>query len=176
MDNVDFKSLLTGKSELEQVIYTHIYIENLIIDFLDKICSQPEYIKDIRLDYFGLVHLSLSLGLSSELKSPLACLGKMRNDFAHKLEQKIDKNRINNFYTSFSSTHREKIYNSAKELGIFGLGEGKSWQSIEPRDKFFICCIGLYYFVRFEVLYITQDNKLKKMDKCFLDNCVTTSA
>ena len=175
MDNVDFKSLVIDKSELEQVVYTHIYIENIIINFLNEYCSQSQHIKDIRLDYFGRVHLSLALGLSSELKSPLTCLGKMRNDFAHKPEQKIDKSRINNFYNSFSSTHREEIYNTAKELGIFGLNEGKSWQSIDPRDKFFMCCVCLYNFVRFEILDVTHEKKIEKMGKCFLENSVTSS-
>jgi hypothetical protein len=151
MNEVDFKDLLLNKSDIEAVIYTHIHIENLVVNFLENSFPEPSYLKPMQLEYFSCVNLALALGVSPELKAPLVSLGKMRNDFAHNLGQSIDKNRINNFYTSFSSEHRQYIHKLANDLGVFGLDDGVKWKEMEPKSKFSLCCISLFYFVRFAV-------------------------
>ncbi|CAK2068475.1 DUF4145 domain-containing protein [Vibrio crassostreae] len=163
MNEVDFKDLLLNKSDTESVIYTHIHIEHLVVNFLESSLPEPSYLKPMRLDYFSSVHLALAFGIASELKAPLMSLGKMRNDFAHNLGQSIDKNRINNFYDSFSPEHRQKIHKLAHDLGVFGLDEGIRWKDMEPKNKFSLCCISLFYFVRFAILEKSHRQKLSQM-------------
>ncbi|WP_394136468.1 hypothetical protein [Aliivibrio fischeri] len=176
MNEVDFKDLLLNKSDIESVIYTHIHIEHLVVNFLESSLPEPSHLKQMRLDYFSRVHLSLALGIASELKAPLVSLGKMRNDFAHNLGQSIDKNRINNFYDSFSSEHRQKIHKLAHDLGVFGLDGGMNWKDMEPKSKFSLCCISLFYFVRFSILEQSYNQKLSKVGFHAMRNKIDSSS
>jgi hypothetical protein len=163
MNELDFKDLLLNKSDVETVIYTHIHIEHLIVKFLESSFPDPCHLKPMQLDYFSRVNLALALGVSPDLKASLMSLGKMRNDFAHKLGQSIDKNRINNFYDTFSSAHRQDIHTRAHDLGVFGLDEGVKWKEMEPKSKFSLCCISLFYFVSFALLEQSYNQKIAKI-------------
>ncbi|EKO3860442.1 hypothetical protein JE958_005111 [Vibrio harveyi] len=163
MNDVDLKAVLLGKSDIEKVILTHIHIEHLVIEFLSDSVEDAVCLEAMKLDYFSKVNLSLALGMSPDLKKPLLQLGKIRNDFAHKLDQVIDKSRINNFYDGFSSLHRQKMYGIAHELEVFGINNGVPWKQIEPQNKFSLCCISLYYFVRFAVMENAHKQKLRAM-------------
>ncbi|WP_350431870.1 hypothetical protein ABIS04_17340 [Shewanella sp. H8] len=176
MNEIDFKDLLLNKTDIESVIYTHIHIEYLITNFLENSFPEPSYLKAMQLDYFSRVNLALALGISPALKAPLTNLGKIRNDFAHNLEQSIDKNRINNFYGSFSSEHRQSIHKLAHDLGVFGLDEGIKWKEMEPKSKFSLCCMSLFYFVRFTVLEQSHSQNISRIGYCAMKEKIESSS
>ena len=138
-------SLLIQENHVGRVIHTQIHLENLINDFITSVVQYPVHLKPIQLDYFGAVHLALALGLSVELKKPLNVLGKMRNDFAHNLDTKIDSNYMNNFYQSFSLEQKNNMMKFAKESKQSWVVDGLSWKKVPPAEQFIFMCISLYY-------------------------------
>jgi len=163
IDSVNFKDILSQESDIGKVIHTQINIELLITDFLYSVLDSPEFLKPIRLDYSSSVNLSLALGFNEDLKGPLLAIGKLRNDFAHKLDQVIDKNKINFFYKSFSSRHQNEFIEIAKDLELGWYIKGTQWRDVEPTEKFTLLCISLYYWCRFAVMDGKHKNKLTKI-------------
>lgn len=168
MEMSELMSLLTQENELGKVIHTHIHIENLINKYLSHVLLFPEHIKPIHLDYFGKVHMALALGLPNELKAPLLQLGKIRNDFAHKVNTKIDSNHMNNFYGSFSPVQREMMIKIAKETNQSWATKNLSWKDVQPSVKFAYLCISLYYFCQHAIDFKKTEQEYNKIGRIAL--------
>lgn len=162
METSELMSILKQEHHLGKVIHTQIYIENLINNYLHFAMENPKYLKPLRLDYDGKVHLAIALGFSEELKEPLSMLGKMRNGFAHTLDKKIDSSYMNNFYKSFSSCHREEIMKTAKDTNQSWMVGENLWKKVPPVDQFNFMCITLYYLC---ISAIQKIKYKKEMDK-----------
>jgi hypothetical protein len=143
MDSSSLEAALLHENEIGRVILTHIHIEQKINSFLGAALVNPKYLKPMGLDYFGKVHLAICVGFPEDLKGPLVSLGNIRNDFAHKIDQKIDLNKINNFYESFSSSHKEEIMDTLKKSDMSWVKENTSWKKVNPEQKFMVLCISL---------------------------------
>lgn len=151
-DEYNFANALKSEDEIGRVIRTHLYIESLINDFLDIAVPKPEHLKPIKLDFYDKVQLALTLGLPDEFKKPLNFMGKIRNNFSHRLNVGIAENEVNNFFDTFSNEQKEEIINSASIEGLSWVSEGKSWKSIEPSIRFMIMCFALYYGLKIAIL------------------------
>ncbi|MFG1317684.1 hypothetical protein [Xanthobacter autotrophicus] len=92
-----FNKALLGEDPLGVVIRAHIYIEHQVIEFIRARMSPPEALDALELDYAGRVKLALALGLPAEFKAALSFIGTLRNQFAHRLDAKIDKQTANSF-------------------------------------------------------------------------------
>ena len=150
---------LLNEDDIGKIIRTHIYIESLINDFIRKAVSRPGHIKKLNLDYFGCVNLALCLGLSEDLQKPLHAIGKIRNDFAHKINQKIDKNRVDNFFDTFSPNQKSNLMDVIKGTSWI------NWGNATNEEKFTALCLALYYKCESEVLKIECEVKLNSLSK-----------
>ncbi|WP_448548878.1 hypothetical protein [Thalassotalea fusca] len=148
---------LQKEDEVGRVIRTHLHIENLINQFLHLATPCPDYLSPLKLDYFGKVQLSLSLGLPEKFKQPLNFLGTIRNNFAHKLNLKIDKNIVNNFFDTFDEKQKKDIIESSSVNTLSWVAEGKSWKAISPSDRFMIMSFALYYGLKMSIVEFKTD-------------------
>jgi|GEM_PF-6369534 len=172
MDSSALKEALLHENEIGRVILTHIYIEQKINTFLGVALVNSKYLEPIKLDYFGKIHLAICLGFPENLKGPLASLGSIRNDFAHKIEQKIDLNKINNFYKSFCPSHREEIMNTLKESNVSWVKEKISWQDVKPKDKFMALCMSLDFYCEKYLLEFTSAKEINYFKKIIAESYV----
>ena len=163
MKSIDLKLILAQEGDLGKVIHTQIQIEHLIDEYIKCSLRQPEFLKHIGLDYFGKVHLALASGLPAELKAPLTVLGKLRNDFAHKLNTQIDSSRINNFYKSFPSSQREKFMTYSKATNQSWIMDDIPWSKVEPSLKFQHLCIALFYWCKTSIDVLKIENEQRKL-------------
>ncbi|MEZ8241934.1 hypothetical protein AB6C73_26155 [Vibrio splendidus] len=161
-----FIEALYKEDDVGCVIYTHIHVESLIIKYLDIFLPESKFIKEMRLDYFQKVHLSLALGFPIELKGPLLGLGKARNNFAHRLDQKIDANFVNNFYKTFSKEHQSDISSQAVK-NIFKLA--KTWKDLSPKDKFIDCCNSLHSRVECVIIEHSTEKDINEISRVMFD-------
>lgn len=167
----DLSEALKNEDEVGRVIRAHIHIEKLINDFLEIALDKPIHLKPMQLDYFGKVNLSACIGFPEELKKPLLFMGKTRNDFAHNLNQKIDKSRVNDFFDTFSHLHKDEIVNTSVNKSLSWVSEGKSWTNIDAKDKFMVMCFSLYYAIKIAIINFEANEKIIKNQIQFAKLC-----
>lgn len=155
-DEVDpsWQEALLSEDDIGKVVRTHLYVESLVNEFLSGFVPRPLYLKPIGLDYFGKVHLALALGLPETLKGMLLRIGGLRNDFAHKPNQQLDKNNMKNLFDSFTSEQKAELLDRTKNLSW--VPAGKTWRDISPPEQFTVMAISLYYMVKVEITLMTQ--------------------
>lgn len=162
MSNINeshLKSVLLNEDDLGKVVRIHIYIEDLINTYVNKAIDSPIYLKKLNLDYSGQVNLALCLGLSDALQKPLNAIGKIRNDFAHRLNQKLDKSRVNNFFNTFSSDQKSELMETIRNTS-WG-----SWGKASNEEKFTALCIALYYLCKAEITRLEYEIKANSLQK-----------
>lgn len=164
IDELPLRSVLLNEDDLGKVVRIHIHIEALINTYISKAVRAPEHLNKLNLDYSGRVNLALCLGFSVDLQKPLNAIGKMRNDFAHKLEQKIDENRIDNFFNTFSSIQKAELIETIKYTSWGRWGKGSS------EEKFTALCIALYYMCKMEISKLELDIKSTSQNKLFTEH------
>ncbi len=160
MSNIDessLKSILLNEDDLGKVVRIHIYIEELLNTYISKAIHSPTYLKKLNLDYSGQVNLALCLGLSDALQKPLNAIGKIRNDFAHKLNQRLDESRVNNFFNTFSPDQKSELMETIKNTS-WG-----SWNKASSEEKFMVLCIKLYYSCKAEVARLEYEIKVSSL-------------
>lgn len=153
------KSVLLNEDDLGKVVRIHIHLEELINTYISKAIRSPAHLKKLNLDYSGRINLALCLGFSENLQKPLNAIGKIRNDFAHKLEQKIDENRINNFFNTFSPDQKSELMETIKDTSWGSWGKGSS------EEKFTALCIALYYLCKMEISKLEFEIKTASLNK-----------
>ena len=99
--NKRFKTKLEGlqlelqrQDDLGAIVRAHIHIEHELNDFIYFAAPSPAHVKSMELDFSKTVRLALVLGLNPNLQSPLNAAGKLRNDFAHRLDMKLGEERM----------------------------------------------------------------------------------
>ena len=96
-------------------------------------------------------------------------MGKIRNDFAHRLNLRIDKSEVNNFFDTFSNEQKEEIIKTASMQSLSWVLDGKTWKTIEPSSRFMVMCFALYYGLKMALIEFESDqrtnNYLKRMGK-----------
>lgn len=162
MNNINespLKSVLLSEDDLGKVVRIHIYIEELINTYVSKAIHSPTHLKKLNLDYSGQVNLALCLGLSEALQKPLNAIGKIRNDFAHRLNQKLDESRVNNFFSTFSPDQKSDLMETIKSTS-WG-----SWGKTSNEEKFTALCIALYYLCKAEITRLEFEIKASSLQK-----------
>lgn len=104
------------EDELGAVVRVHIHIENLLSKLVDHLAPHPGHLKELNLDYHGLVSLALVLGLKSELGPALKAMGTLRNNFAHKLGTKLDEGTVNGLYQTLGPEDKKQVQESFERM------------------------------------------------------------
>ncbi|WP_260963319.1 hypothetical protein [Pseudomonas citri] len=139
-----FISAILAEDELGIVIRSHIYIESALDSFIDEFIHDFSYIKKMQLDFSQRVNLAVAVGFPKEYASALMHLGEMRNKFAHRLDTKIDKSSMKNFYKTFSSEQKNLIHLTFKNtIEKVSIGHKKTLLDLSPKEQFAILSTAL---------------------------------
>lgn len=113
----------------------------------------------MQLDFAQKVNLAVAVGLPKDFAPALLGLGAIRNKFAHRLDTKIDKEKINNFYKQFSSTQKNTIHASFKQtVKNNSLTPEMTFFDLTPKEQFALLSVAL----RMQILALIQIHKDEK--------------
>ena len=147
-DEEQFISALTGEDELGVVVRAHIYVEATLIELVEALAINPQHLKPMELDYFQRVNLAIVLGLNPEHGPPLLALGKLRNAFAHRIDTRLTKDRVENLYKALSQNDKELVQKMYEKTNTMLLKErGPRFRSLEPKDQFILIAVALRYML-----------------------------
>jgi hypothetical protein len=141
---------LFREDEMGAVVRAHIRIENLLIQAIECLLPRPAQLKRLNLDYDSRVTLALALGLKERFGPPFRALGKLRNDFAHKLDTSLTKQVVANLYDSLGSEDKEQVQACFRRIKDENeeTRHVKRFSDLEPRDQFKLIAITLWAVVR----------------------------
>jgi len=154
-----FIAALMGEDELGVVIRAHTHIEETLNELIELMLPLPQYPKDMGLGYAKKVRLACAHGLKKQHLVPLLTMGKIRNDFAHKLNAKLTKDRVSGLYGSLSPEDRKIVhasYHNTKSQML--IDKGPDFRKLEPRDQFILIAVSLKAMV---VIAVHEIRKLE---------------
>jgi len=100
---------LFREDEMGAVVRAHIRIENLLINTIERLTPKPKHLGRLNFDYDSRVTLALALGLKDQFGPPLRALGKIRNDFAHKVDTALSTEMVNNLYACLGAEDKDRV-------------------------------------------------------------------
>ena len=140
----EFVSLLMGEDELGVVIRAHTHIEASLNELLHLFLPFPKFFEEMNLGYAQKVRLACAHGLKKQHLAPLLALGKIRNEFAHKLNAKLTKDRVSQLYSALSPDDRKMVHLSYQNTKSQMLVEkGPDFRKLEPKDQFILMAVSL---------------------------------
>jgi len=140
----EFIAALMGEDELGVVIRAHTHIEATLNELLELMVPFPQFLKETRLAYGQTVRLACAHGLKKQHLPPLLAMGKIRNDFAHKLNAKLTKDRVSELYGSLSPDDRKTVHASyQKTMSQMLIEKGPDFRKLEPKDQFILIAVSL---------------------------------
>ncbi len=160
------RDALLSEDDIGKVVRVHINVESVVRKFIEISVKHPAHIKPMELDYFGAVHLALATGLTEDLKKPLLQIGKLRNRFAHKLNQSLDKDSMNNLYDSFSANRKSEMLSICSESALsWGQGKSINWKDATPQDQFVVMATSLYWMLKIDLTKFSHGLKLQVLER-----------
>ena len=152
-----FTEDLSREDEMGAVIRAHIRIENILLAVVEKLTPHPQHLKKLGLDYDGYVTLALALGLKERFGPPLRALGKLRNDFAHKVDFKLTQPAVTNLYAAMATEDKAQVQSMFAQ--IKDLNEEtrrKRFTELEPMDQFKLIAITLWAVAKAAQIKLTE--------------------
>ena len=149
---------LFREDEMGAVIRVHIRIENLLIQTIECFLPHPKHLSKLNLDYDGRVTLALALGLKEQFGQPFRAFGKLRNDFAHKLDMTLTKQAVSNLYESLGPEEKDHVQATFKRIKNDNpeTRHINRFAALDPGDQFKVIAISLWAVVRSAVLLHSQ--------------------
>jgi len=138
----DFRKALLEDDEIEIVIRSHLYIENLLDELLSSLLPFPEEYEEMNLSYANKVRLVCAAGFDKNFKPMLLALGSIRNKFSHDLNTKIDSELVKDLNSKMHPIAREGTAKMLSEMA--GEKEFKYFQQHHPRDQFTTLVLNLW--------------------------------
>ena len=131
----EFATQLIAEDELGSVMRAHLHIEHHMDQLVEAMVVHPPALKRLNLDFAGKVHLLEALGVSKELTAPLLGLGSVRNRFAHRLNCKLTKDMMRDFYRSLGKDGKQVMQQSYARLRKVNHHPKDIW-ALEPKMVF----------------------------------------
>ena len=161
--NVDlalFTKDLSSEDELGAVIRAHIRIENLLLKAIESLTPRPKHLKKLNLDYDGQVTLALALGLKERFGPPFRALGKLRNDFAHKIDMQLSKSSVANLYSCLGAEEKEQVQECFIRIKDNNeeIRRVQGFTDLEPIDQFKLITVTLWAVAQAVVLLFPDDH------------------
>jgi len=140
---------LTREDDVGLVLRGHLHIEHQLMEIARTVLPFGDRCDWGMFSYRTKVELAYACGLPQDARDVLLKLGKLRNDFAHKLDASITKQRALDLYNSLSDRHREGLQEAYKvmmEKPIFCPA------SLEPRDLVTLILLNMHSATKAAVL------------------------
>lgn len=142
--DTEFIQVLTGEDELGIVIRAHTHIEASLNELLELMVPYPKFIDEMNLPYAQKARLACALGVKKQHLPPLLVMGKLRNTFAHSLNAKLTKERVDELYNCLSKDDRTVVHMSYERTKTQMLRErGPDFRKLDPRDQFILMAVSL---------------------------------
>lgn len=123
--------------ELGSVVRAHLHVEHLLDKLLKRLFPNVEPLDRLQLEYSDKVTLLEAFGYSSSMTRPLAAIGKLRNDFAHKLDFVLTADRMDALYQSLDPEGKQVVQTSYQRTRLMmGSEAPKRMANLSPKDKF----------------------------------------
>lgn len=134
---------LFREDEIGAVIRAHIRLESILIKLVESLITSPKHLNRLNLDYDSYVNLALALGLDEDLGPVLHAMGKLRNNFAHKLDTKLDSGVVNNLYQALSNREKQQLQTSFSQMRNENedLKKVSKISELSPGDQFKIIAV-----------------------------------
>lgn len=155
-DQDSFYSDLLQEDELGATIRAHLYIESTLDKLIETLTEDYEHVIKMQLDFAQKVNLSVAIGLPREYAPALLAIGKIRNKFAHRLDTKINKSMMNDFYKQFSPEQKLTIHRTFKNTLNTTSLSARSLSELPPKDQFAVLSVAL----RLQLIAITKLNPI----------------
>jgi hypothetical protein len=141
-----FQNALNREDELGRVIRAHLHIENLVDRLLLLKFSKPEVFQKMRLEFSARVMLLEAFGYGRMLTMPLAAIGNLRNDFAHKVDFALTSERMEGLYNSFDVEGKEIIQQSYRRTRtqMPETNAPHTMKSLKPQDRFTFYAVSIH--------------------------------
>lgn len=119
MDPTDSKFIqdLQREDDVGLVLLGHIHIEHQLIELISEVLPFPERCDWQKINYATKVAFAHSCGLPERLRDPLVKIGKLRNDFAHRLDAALSMEGVMALYNGLSELDREAVKTSYQSMG-----------------------------------------------------------
>jgi|SRR6266404_5565179 len=140
-----FQAALNLEDELGCVVGAHLHIEFLVDKLLALEFQRPEMLSRLHLDFSHRVTLLEAFGYLENLTKPLSALGKLRNDFAHKINFELTADRMDGLYNSFDSEGKEVIQ-EGYQRGRKNSEEKapRKMAQLSPKERFILYAVSVH--------------------------------
>jgi hypothetical protein len=136
----DFEKALFGQDELGAVVRGTIYVEAKLLQLIGLLVKDETYIKPLKLDFSQHVNLAVALGLDAEYARGLRAFGNLRNEFAHKLDTVLSKERVHSLYEALSYKEKEIVQKSYAMTD----DPKPAYKDLKPKDQFILIAVALH--------------------------------
>ena len=138
-----FGDAVRATDDLGAVIRAHIHVEHELIAYIEARLKPDGLLahldKHFELDYDRRVKLALAVGLDAKFKSALTYLGRVRNQFAHRLEATLSVASMREFYKALDPTIKKLVQEQRPEpLQRFSMAQR------DARTQFNLIAIALW--------------------------------
>jgi hypothetical protein len=151
----DFDLDISRDDDVGLVIKAHLHIEHQLMEFIELHMPFKERCDWQRISFAGKVELALAFGLREELRKPLALVGKLRNDFAHNLNARLEEFDSLAMFNGLPPLLQKEIKHSYKKVKGIPFQPGR----FDRRDILVLILINIRQAVKAAVVYsIEQGN------------------
>lgn len=110
-----FKEHLDTDDSLQLIIRAHLYVENILIEFITLSFDRPEVMDLDRLSFPVKIQLAAAMGALPEFYiGPFNHLNNLRNKVAHNLDYGITDEHKSNFFATLPRHIKEAILSDGK--------------------------------------------------------------
>jgi len=159
--DLDFYTALNGEDDLGAVIRTHLFIEYLLDEYLDNVFNDYKSLDLLHLEYNEKLSLASAILFKKEDSKALKAIGNLRNRFAHNLDAKLDKQTVDNLYTSLSTSDKEIVKNAHENIIERDRGDKKKakFNDLPPKERFVYIAIAIK--ARLQLTIFMLEDELK---------------
>lgn len=150
-----FVDVLFGPDELGRVLRAHIYVEAKLLELLDLLVKDQSSLRRMKLEFSQNVDLAVALGLSVDHASGLRAFGKLRNDFAHKLDTALSAERVRNLYEALSPGDKDYVKKAFKSSASAEEVTPR-FEDLTPNTQFLLIATALYSILEAVVMNVKR--------------------
>jgi hypothetical protein len=136
----DFQKALFGEDELGAVVRGTIHVETKLLELICLLVKENSYISRLNLDFSQHVNLAVALGLNAEYAQGLRAFGKLRNEFAHKLDTVLSNERVDSLYQALSSREKELVQKAYRLTD----DPKPPFKDLPPKEQFVLIAVALH--------------------------------
>lgn len=155
----EFIKSLLGEDELGVVIRAHFHVEAKLLELLHLLGKDENHLSRLNLEFSQHVELAVALGLNAEHTQGLRALGKLRNDFAHKLDSELSENRITSLYEALSATDKKIVQDAYQQTMNEFDSPSRDFKKLSPKERFVLIATTLHGIL---VAYISMVRARKR--------------